>query len=95
MNHEQISPAIVKKRVVKAPKIYLRDSGLLHSLLQIETLVSLQSNPRYGASWEGIRYGFEFKVTEKPSVTHSMNIAKEDLGLDKVYLVYPGGYDSR
>jgi predicted AAA+ superfamily ATPase len=38
----------------------------------------------------GKRYGFEFKVTEKPSVTHSMTIAKEDLELEKVYLVYPG-----
>ena len=38
----------------------------------------------------GKRYGFEFKVTEKPSVTHSMTIAQADLELDKVYLVYPG-----
>ena len=116
----------VKKRVVKAPKVYLRDSGLLHSLLQIETMADLQSNPRYGASWEGFaldqlcsvlklepdevffwathggaeidlvverggeRYGFEFKVTEKPAVTHSMTIAQEDLRLKKVFLVYPG-----
>lgn len=38
----------------------------------------------------GKRYGFEFKVTEKPSVTHSMTIAQADLELEKVYLVYPG-----
>ncbi|MGL5017642.1 MAG: hypothetical protein ACRDBP_05885 [Luteolibacter sp.] len=38
----------------------------------------------------GKRYGFEFKVTEKPSVTHSMTIAQADLGLERVFLVYPG-----
>jgi predicted AAA+ superfamily ATPase len=38
----------------------------------------------------GKRYGFEFKVTEKPSITHSMTISKADLELEKVYLVYPG-----
>jgi hypothetical protein len=116
----------LKKRIVKAPKVYLRDSGLLHSLLQIGSLAGLQSNPRYGASWEGFaleqlcaalalepdevffwgthggaemdlvverggkRYGFEFKATEKPRVTHSMTIAKADLALEKAYLVYLG-----
>jgi predicted AAA+ superfamily ATPase len=43
----------LKKRLVKSPKVYLRDSGLLHTLLQIEDLPSLQGNPRFGASWEG------------------------------------------
>lgn len=38
----------------------------------------------------GKLYGFDFKVTEKPSTTHSMTIAKRDLGLDHVYLIYPG-----
>ncbi len=38
----------------------------------------------------GKLYGFEFKVTEKPAVTHSMTIAQADLGLEKVFLVYPG-----
>lgn len=43
----------IKKRQVKAPKIYVRDSGLLHSLLQITTLADLQGHPKIGASWEG------------------------------------------
>lgn len=43
----------LKKRLVKSPKVYLRDSGLLHTLLQIEDLPGLQGNPRLGASWEG------------------------------------------
>ena len=43
----------LKKRQVKAPKIYLRDSGLLHQLLGIRTEKELLSHPRCGASWEG------------------------------------------
>ncbi|MEK7857995.1 MAG: ATP-binding protein [Elusimicrobiota bacterium] len=41
------------KRQVKSPKVYLLDSGLLHSLLGIESKASLESHPRLGASWEG------------------------------------------
>ena len=41
------------KRQVKAPKVYLRDSGLLHFLLGAGTEESLLSNPRVGSSWEG------------------------------------------
>ena len=43
----------LKKRQVKSPKIYLRDSGLLHRLLQIQTFSDLQGHPKIGASWEG------------------------------------------
>lgn len=42
-----------KKRLVKSPKIYLRDTGLLHSLLNISSFDSLLGNPVLGASWEG------------------------------------------
>lgn len=41
------------KRLVKSPKIYLRDSGLLHCLLGIETVQALQGHPIVGPSWEG------------------------------------------
>ncbi len=41
------------KRQVKSPKIYLRDSGLLHSLLGLSTASQVESHPRVGASWEG------------------------------------------
>lgn len=41
------------KRLVKSPKVYLRDTGILHSLLKIETKDSLLSHPILGASWEG------------------------------------------
>jgi predicted AAA+ superfamily ATPase len=43
----------LKKRQVKASKIYLTDSGLLHTLLGIETATDLARHPKIGASWEG------------------------------------------
>ena len=43
----------IAKRQVKAPKIYLRDSGLLHALLNLPDSQTLHSYPRVGASWEG------------------------------------------
>lgn len=43
----------LKKRQVKTPKVYLRDSGLLHSLLNIPAMTDLWGHPRLGASWEG------------------------------------------
>ena len=43
----------LKKRLVKSPKIYLRDSGLLHTLLEIDTMTELYGHPVFGASWEG------------------------------------------
>ncbi|MDD5307074.1 MAG: DUF4143 domain-containing protein [Deltaproteobacteria bacterium] len=42
-----------KKRLIKAPKIYLRDSGLAHCLWSIETLAELENHNKLGASWEG------------------------------------------
>jgi len=45
--------ANLKKRLVKTPKVYLRDSGLLHALLRLETDNDLLGHPVYGSSWEG------------------------------------------
>lgn len=45
--------ANIKKRQVKAPKIYFNDSGLLHSLLGIQNFSDLIGHPKLGASWEG------------------------------------------
>ena len=47
--HENIA-----KRQVKAPKVYLHDSGVLHALLGIETMDALNTHPKTGASWEGL-----------------------------------------
>ena len=43
----------LRKRQVKAPKTFVRDSGILHALLQLTTLTDVQSHPKLGASWEG------------------------------------------
>lgn len=45
--------ANTKKRLVKSPKIYLRDSGLVHALLGLENFEQVASHPVLGASWEG------------------------------------------
>jgi predicted AAA+ superfamily ATPase len=42
-----------KKRIVKSPKIYFRDSGLLHVFLSIDSKTALNGHPKLGASWEG------------------------------------------
>lgn len=51
----QLQPwtANIKKRQVKAPKVYISDSGLLHTLLDIESRSALLAHPKVGASWEG------------------------------------------
>jgi predicted AAA+ superfamily ATPase len=53
----------VGKRQVKAPKIYLRDSGLLHCLMRQVAFADLEANPKLGASWEG------FAVEQVLSIT--------------------------
>lgn len=49
----QPAEANLGKRLVKSPKVWWRDSGLLHALLEIETFEHLQGHPVVGASWEG------------------------------------------
>lgn len=43
-----------KKRLVKSPKVFVRDSGLLHRLLEIDHFNSLLGHPVFGPSWEGM-----------------------------------------
>jgi predicted AAA+ superfamily ATPase len=45
--------ANLNKRQVKSPKVYLRDSGILHALLQMTRVEQLQLHPKLGSSWEG------------------------------------------
>ncbi len=51
----QLQPwhANIGKRQVKAPKIYVRDTGLLHALLGLASTPDIESHPKVGASWEG------------------------------------------
>lgn len=43
----------VKKRLVKSPKIFIRDSGILHALMNVHDMNSLLAHPKMGSSWEG------------------------------------------
>jgi hypothetical protein len=52
------------KRQVKAPKVYIRDTGLLHSLLGIQSEQNLQRHPKLGASWEGYAIEEVLKLVE-------------------------------
>jgi predicted AAA+ superfamily ATPase len=112
------------KRQVKSPKIYVKDSGILHALLDLESQEQLRGHPKAGASWEGfaieqvlaaaqpneayfwathqgseldlmivkngLRYGFEMKLSDAPTSSKSMHIALSDLGLSRLFVVYPG-----
>jgi hypothetical protein len=51
------------KRQVKSPKVYLRDSGVLHSLLGIPSFPALEGHPKLGASWEGFALEEVLRVT--------------------------------
>lgn len=65
----------LKKRQVKSPKIYLRDTGILHSLMDIPDFHSLTGNPKIGASWEGFVIDNILQVIRPPQAyfwaTHS------------------------
>jgi len=122
----QLQPwhANIRKRQVKAPKVYVRDTGLLHHLLGIDTAKALLSHPKLGASWEGFvieqilmtephddayfwathqgaeidvilrrgdrLLGVECKRADAPRLTPSIRIALEDLGLERIAVIYPG-----
>lgn len=122
----QLQPyhANLKKRQVKSPKVYVRDTGILHRLLGITGQKDLVEHPKVGASWEGFvieqllalerhedvwfwathqgaemdlviqregrLLGVEIKRTDAPKITPSVRIALEDLGLERVAIVYPG-----
>ena len=75
----------IKKRLVKSPKVYIRDTGILHTLLNIENMEDLFAHPVYGASYEG--YVIENIVTQFPrwqtSYYRTSNGAEIDLILTK------------
>ena len=118
--------ANIRKRQVKSPKIYFRDAGILHALLNLADAATLRAHPSIGASWEGFAleqvalihraeaaecyfwathsgaeldllivrgtrmHGFEFKYSSAPKATRSMHVALDELGLDRITIVYPG-----
>lgn len=119
----------IKKRQVKTGKIYFRDTGLYHNLVNVVDENALAVFPKLGMSWEGLaleeiirlhssrtdafyfwavhnqaeldllvfeqgkRIGFEFKYTEKPVITKSMQLAMMHLQLDVLYIISPGDHD--
>lgn len=54
-----------KKRIIKRPKIYIRDSGIFHSLMSIETKKQLFSHNKLGASWEGFALEYIARSLDK------------------------------
>jgi hypothetical protein len=73
----------VKKRLVKSPKIYLRDSGLLHQLLGIKNMDALFSHPVFGSSWEGFVIEQILSVIDVPAYFYRTATGDEmDLVLD-------------
>jgi hypothetical protein len=79
------SESNLKKRIVQAPKIYLRDSGILHNLLDIETYDALLAHPVNGASWEGFAIENLIVANPKwrPSFVRTGNDAEVDLVLER------------
>jgi uncharacterized protein len=76
------------KRVVKAPKVYFRDAGLLHTLLGLRTLEQALSHPRFGFSWEG------FAMEEVLRVLHAERDAyyyRTHAGAELDLLIMRGG----
>ena len=75
----------LKKRLVKSPKVYLRDTGILHALLEIETMNQLFGHPIYGNSWES--FALEQTCTHlpdwRPSFYRTEKGAEIDLVLEK------------
>jgi len=58
----------LKKRIIKSPKLYIRDTGILHRLLQISDFNALMGNPIFGASYEG--FVIENIITEFPDYSY-------------------------
>ena len=81
----QPTEANLKKRLVRAPKIYLRDSGILHALLEVDDFDHLLAHPVLGASWEG--FCVEHVVAKlpdwRPSFLRTGNGAEVDLVMQK------------
>ena len=81
----------VVKRVVKHPKGYLRDSGLLHALLRIPDADALLSHPQMGASWEGMVVEEVLRQLNALGVPHEYSYYRSAAGAE-VDLVVEGNF---
>ena len=77
--------ANLKKRLIKSPKVYLRDSGILHALQRIETFSDLLAHPVVGFSWKGmvIEQIVTMMPRWRPSFLQTSNGAEIDLVMEK------------
>lgn len=77
--------ANVKKRLMKSPKVYVRDSGIVHSLLEIDDMGELLGHPVAGASWEGlvIENAIAALPRWRPNFYRTSNGAEIDLVLSR------------
>jgi predicted AAA+ superfamily ATPase len=81
----------VAKRVVKHPRGYLRDSGLLHALLRIPDADALSSHPQMGASWEGMVVEEILRQLSALGVAHEYSYYRTGAGAE-VDLVVEGSF---
>jgi hypothetical protein len=79
----------VGKRLVKSPKVYVRDSGIVHALLGIGDRESLLSHPVVGASWEG--FVIEHVLAAAPEGTHGYFYRTSGGAEIDLLLSLPGG----
>ncbi len=75
----------LKKRLIKSPKVYIRDTGILHALLNIENFDMLLSHPVAGSSWETLVIENLLGITDdyNPSFYRTANGNEIDLVLEK------------
>jgi predicted AAA+ superfamily ATPase len=79
----------VGKRLVKSPKVYVRDSGLLHALLEITTFDALMNHPVIGGSWEG--FVLENLISDSGNNNYQPHFFRTQRGAEIDLLLSRGG----
>lgn len=74
------------KRLTKTPKIYVRDTGLLHSLLELDSLNALRGHPAVGGSFESLCV--ESPISAAPSSLHLYFYRTPDRSKDEIGLIF-------
>jgi predicted AAA+ superfamily ATPase len=98
----------IRKRLVKSPKIYWRDSGLLHALLNVSDREALLAQPWVGASWEGFVIeqiiatldavgtsfdAFYFRTSDQQEIDLVLEVGKERWAFEIKLTASPGTVD--
>lgn len=77
------------KRLVRTPKVYVRDSGIAHALLGLADFDDVIGHPAAGGSWEG--WVIEIKRSSAPVPSRGFHIAAEELKVTERHVVHAGG----